>query len=290
MTRLVLIHGRSQEDKDPANLKQEWIDAWKEGLKQAKLAFPEAADIKFPYYGNTLLDLSMGADSIAEVIVKAPKGTAADPEREKFILDVLRETLLVEAGQAAVDATDAEVNEKAPQNWGWVQAILEKVDKHVPGASAGSIAIATNDVYQYLENAGIRDTIESGVRQAFTSEQPMIIVSHSLGTVVAYNLLRREGKAQDWKVPLFVTLGSPLAVTAIRKKLSPIKHPSCVGQWVNAFDKRDVVALHPLDAKHFAIDPPIRNIGDVNNKTENRHGIIGYLDHGEVASLIHRHL
>ncbi len=78
--------------------------------------------------------------------------------------------------------------------------------------------------------------------------------------MVAYNLLRREGQAQRWNVPLFVTLGSPLAVTAIRAKLAPNRRPPCVGRWLNALDERDVVALYPLDAQSFPVDPPIVNI------------------------------
>jgi len=185
------------------------------------------------------------------------------------------------------EVTGAEVLDKGVLNWGWVQGLLETIDRHVPLASGASIALATNDVYQYVDNIGVRDEIEVGVRQALTAEVPTVVVSHSLGTVVAYNLLRREGAAQRWNVPLFVTLGSPLAVTALRKKLSPNRHPTCVGRWFNAFDKRDVVALYPLDTKNFPLDPEITNKQDVDNPTSNRHGISGYLSDPEVARTIH---
>lgn len=119
------------------------------------------------------------------------------------------------------------------------------------------------------------------------ADVPTVVVSHSLGTVVAYNLLRREGRQQGWNIPLFVTLGSPLGVDAMRKKLAPIEHPACVRCWFNAYDPRDVVALFPLDEKNFDVDPPIVNKGDVNNLTSNRHGISGYLSDPEVARAIH---
>ena len=69
---------------------------------------------------------------------------------------------------------------------------------------------------------------------------------------MAYHLLSREGVARGWKVPLFVTLGSPLGVTAIRKAMKQLTNvqrcPSCAAAWFNAMDERDVpVALPPVD-------------------------------------------
>ena len=120
-----------------------------------------------------------------------------------------------------------------------------------------------------------------------------VIVAHSSGNGGRLQPLRREGLQRDWKVPLFVTVGSPLAVTAIRAKLkgfAPTRIPECAGAWLNAMDPRDVVALYPLDPQNFPIDPAapeIENKTDVSNKTENRHGISGYLDNEVVAARIH---
>src|SRR5258705_4709850 len=147
--------------------------------------------------------------------------------------------------QQLAEVEGAQVIQRGPLNWGWVRGILKAVDKYVPGGSGSGIALATHDVYQYLRNPGIRDTIEEGVRAALLPGVPTVVVAHSLGTVVAYNLLRREGAAQGWVVPLLVTVGSPLAVTAIKRALRPIQHPACVTHWFNAMDSHDVVALYP---------------------------------------------
>ena len=110
-----------------------------------------------------------------------------------------------------------------------------------------------------------------------------------MGTVVAYNLIRREGAKRGWQVPQLVTVGSPLAIHEIRrtlKRFDTIRCPEVVSAWFNAYDPRDVVALFPLDVDHFELDPTkpsIVNKGDVQNKTDNRHGIAGYLDDKDVA-------
>ena len=290
MTQLVFIHGRAQEHKDAAALKGEWIASWKDGLAKSGLAMPVAeSDIRFPFYGDTLYDLAQGktVEQAAAIIVKG--AADAGMEAQEFILAVLQEVqdragisdaaIASESGQLVVD--------KGVLNWSWVQHLLVAIDRNVPGASAASIALGTNDVFQYMDNVGIRNHIENGVREAMQADVPTVVVSHSLGTVVAYNLLRREGADRGWKVPMLVTLGSPLAVTALRKKLAPNRHPSCVGSWFNAFDTRDVVALYPLDAKNFPLDPGITNYQDVKNETPNRHGISGYLSDPLVARTIH---
>ncbi len=286
--QLVFVHGRAQEHKDSVALKADWIDAWKKGLAKSGLTMPiDESDIRFPYYGDTLFDLveETDPDKAAKVVVR---GEGTSEEQKEFIRSVLEEVkarAVTEeqfqevAGQAVV--------ERGPLNWGWVQSILETVDKYVPGASGASIALATNDVFQYLKNPGIRDVIDTGVRSAVDPGVETVVVSHSLGTVVAFNVLRRDGDDAGWNVPLFVTVGSPLAVTAIKKGLRPIKHPTCVGDWYNAMDGGDIVALYPLDSDNFDVDPAIENKTDVENHTSNQHGIAGYLDDKDVARRIY---
>jgi hypothetical protein len=91
-------------------------------------------------------------------------------------------------------------------------------------------------------------------------------------------------------VPLFVTLGSPLAINAVQSRLTPHTFPKPVGTWFNALDTDDVVALHPLSKKHFDTGGKIENHDRVKNWTDNQHGIAGYLDDEKVARRIHEAL
>lgn len=186
-----------------------------------------------------------------------------------------------------VTYSNLEIIQRGPLNWEWLQTILKSIDRDVPFASGASIAVATYDVWEYLNNRVVSTAIDKGVSQAFVPDEETIVVAHSLGTVVAYNLLSGAGTKNRWNVPLFVTVGSPLAVTAIKGSFPQIEVPPCVGKWFNAMDPRDVVALYPLDDKNFPVAPrEIENKTDVNNPTENRHGISGYLGDKEVARRI----
>ena len=197
------------------------------------------------------------------------------------VADAVRERAGITDGQVDVEY-GSDPSPRGPLNWKWVQAILRAIDKHTP-MNQKSLETFTRDVFLYTTRAGVRDEIDSIVAQKLTDE-PTVVVSHSLGTVVAYNVLRNERRSL--KVPLLVTLGSPLGVRAVRDQFRPLKYPPVVAGWYNAFDTRDVVALYPLDDKNFPLQPRIENNSAVNNSTDNRHGIAGYLDNQDVAKRI----
>jgi hypothetical protein len=291
MKQLVFIHGRSQEDKSPDELKKNWIEAWSKGLDKNNLSMPIAEErIRFPYYGDTLRDMVKGIDEkeAAKIIVR---GAEDDAAAAYFFAEMLNDFIAAarisdEEIERNLDPSSRVMIERGPQNWKWVQAVLTTIDQHLPGGAA-LIALVTNDVYQYLSKSSLRGHIENGVMAAFDKEADNVIVAHSLGSVVAYTVLQRLSQQQGWRVPMMITVGSPLGVKAIRTKLRPISHPSCVGSWFNAMDPDDVVSLYPLDARNFKINPAIENKTDVDNRTPNQHGIIGYLDDPVVARRIY---
>jgi hypothetical protein len=287
--KLVFVHGRAQEKKDRIALRESWIDALKDGLAKSNLSLPiPDTDIKLPYYGDELFKLANGADSAekAEVIYRGKPGNQAEIDFKQQMLEEYRRKANISEAQLRSVSND-EVIQRGAQNWGWVQAILKAFDQYVPGMSDGTIALFTNDVYCYLKNVIAQEKIDKIVLNDIDPGGETVLVSHSLGTIVAYSILRRNGEPGNWKIPQFVTLGSPLAVTAVRNSFVPLKHPSCVGHWFNAMDERDVVALYPLDGNHFGVAPPIDNKTDVDNFTKNRHGIEGYLSDKVVAQRIH---
>lgn len=289
MKELVFIHGRSQEKKDSVALKAQWVAAWTAGLSKSSLKIPIAEkDIHFPYYGQTLYDLVKGVseDQAAEIVIRGTRGGNAQQQFVNAVIFEIAEQLNIPPEKIA-EAAGEPVVKRGLLNAKWVQGILRLIDQRVHGGSGAAVALFTNDVYQYLMNRNIGDDIDNGVRKAISPNASTVVVGHSLGTVVAYRLLSKEGVKEQWSVPLFVTLGSPLAVTAIHDALQPVRHPACVSKWYNAMDTRDVVPLYPLDKDHFDVNPPIENNTDVRNGTSNRHGIEGYLSDEKVARRIY---
>ena len=226
------------------------------------------------------------------------RGDGIDYEERRFISAVLEEVGKRRGitSEQLVEISGPQILDRGVLNWAWVQALLSALDRHVPYASGATIALFTHDVYQYLKNSSVREAIDEGVAAAFDQSVEAVVVGHSLGTVVAYNLLRMQGHLTNWKVPLFVTLGSPLGVREIQRTLrafAPVRCPQCVSDWFNALDARDVVALYELTAQSFPLNPASPAINDyagVRNTTDNRHGIAGYLNDEVVAKRIYQAL
>lgn len=294
MTReLVLVHGRAQQGKDSVALKAAWIDSLVTGMAKSglELPIPETA-VRLPFYGDTLVDLVAGrtGDDVAQVIVRGTgDDEAAQAFLEQVVLEVQEKTGLSDADVLAAAGADDVVG-RGFQNSRLVLGILRALDAYVPLASGPALALATADVYHYLHNPGITKVITDGVRAAMTPRVESVVVGHSLGSVVAYKLLKEEGPAAGWAVPALITVGCPLGVGAIRRAIGGLAHPSVVGTWFNALDPDDVVALRPLEAPWFGIDPAVTNKVDVDNPTANQHGISGYLEDPEVARRIHEAL
>jgi len=182
---------------------------------------------------------------------------------------------------AQVDAEyGANTDPKGPLNWEWVQAILRALDKYGGGISSAAIESFSRDVFLYTTRADVREEIDRIVANSLT-EEPAVMVGHSLGSVVAYSVLRSDRRSL--RIPLYLTLGCPLGIRAIRDQFRPLQYPLPVKEWFNAFDTRDIVALHPLDRANFPVTPEIENYAAVKNSTGNRHGIVGYLEDPHVA-------
>jgi hypothetical protein len=282
--KLLLIHGRDQQGKDPAALKAEWLAALSQGAKKLDRKVPADLDVTFPFYGDRL-DAYARSFEIPLTEDIQTKGAAVDDDFLDFqaeIAEAFRERAGVSDAQVAAEY-GPNPKPRGPLNWEWVQAVLRAVDQHGKTLNQATLETFTRDVYLYTTRAGVRDAIDRIVTDTLTTD-PTVVVAHSLGSVVAYSILSSDPR--PLKVPLLVTVGSPLALRAIREQFRPLQHPAPVASWYNAFDKRDVVALYPLDAANFTVTPPIDNFAGVDNHTSNRHGIAGYLDDATVAKRV----
>lgn len=283
--RILFIHGRSQGGKDPDVLLENWIDALKRGLQAAGLRLPDGVQFDFPFYADTLDRFVSGLKDPNPDVIEMAGGNGTASALDDFLAESLDEIVHdAEIPEAEVQAMveGPAVTEMAPQNWRWVRAIAKAIDKRLTPASEWTIKRFLTDVHLYIANRNVQRAINAIVASELRQE-PTVVVGHSLGSVVGYRLLAELQDASH--IRRYITLGSPLGMKSIAKRLGIAQH---VGQptWFNAFDKRDIVALHPLDQKRFPTQPAILNHDQVNNHTPNRHGIAGYLDDPQVARAV----
>jgi hypothetical protein len=278
--RLVLVHGIAQGGRNPKDIEVEWLASLNEGLSRSGLSLPKGVDVKLPFYGDELDRLVQEYDVPISGEIAAKGGEIPDDYalfREKVVEEIRRKAGISDE-QAQVEM-GSDVADKGVQNWKWVQALIRIIDRRVTGLSGWTIEEFLRCVYLYTQKNDARTRIDRIVSADFTDDS--VVVGHSLGSVVAYNILRsRSGPLH------YVTVGSPLAIRAVRRTLGPLKNPAGGKGWFNALDPVDVVSLYPLDSNNFDVTPAIVNHSNVANWTDNHHGIVGYLDDTKVAQAV----
>lgn len=149
----------------------------------------------------------------------------------------------------------------------------------------GTIALRfLKQAYSYLMHQNCMSAVDEVVRPHLSSQEPLMIISHSLGTIVSYRMmleLQKSGKLGS--VPLFVTMGSPLSLKLVRSRidLAPQPLPS-VKKWLNVTDREDFIALgNSLDGNYFQMQ--IENDLSLENGYSDPHSFEKYISSSAVC-------
>lgn len=285
--RMILVHGINQQGKSSQKILDEWLTtlhatyATYDHDPLGKLSRIEAA-----FYGDTLEQLSsvkVKSEAIALGAEEAPD------DFDDFAIDALKEMALrIGATEAQIDA---EVSKTAiAQGAGPHKKLLKAIARVIETISPfhGTIALRVlGQAHAYIRNQYVHDEVNKLVRPLFEDDEPAIVVSHSLGTIVSYSLLREFAqKGRPRQSPLLVTLGSPLGIDSVRKGFpKPRIKPDNILRWVNGSDPEDFVALRPeLTNDNFG--PGIENYPDIENGHADPHSISGYLSDSRIAKAI----
>jgi len=170
-------------------------------------------------------------------------------EIEDLTDDPARRAFLERLATRALDGSDAAAREAPPPAVGTkVLPLPSFMRRRIVQATTRLLLRDVNDFFFVPERrapmlASVVDRLSSG-------GGPFVVVAHSQGTMIAYEVLRQLDRAEI-QVPLFVTIGSPLGLTEVKdvfrewtgKKRGKLPFPPCVDRWVNVGDRLDPVAL-----------------------------------------------
>ena len=213
---LLLLHGVGPGDQS---------DGWKVALERAlaDLGYPDLDDVTViaPKYANAL----RGTDDnepLPGMTVKAPSGDAARKNRREF-----------------------------ERRMGAVEVVLGRHDRGigwVGGDAVAGAALAQPYFVQasnYLTKPQIRAAVLHRILRRLPQSGRLVIVGHSLGSVIAADLLRRLPAGIS--VVGLVTVGSPLAnpqfdVDRLREAVK--EPPTNLAWWVNFWNAADAVTTH----------------------------------------------
>ena len=136
---------------------------------------------------------------------------------------------------------------------------------------------------RYFEDEGgiatrIREHVKSVLRPLYRSGAEVMLVAHSLGSVIAYDVLW-ELTWQDgspWRVDHLLTLGSPLGMFYVQRRLRGHaeagirRYPGNILHWTNVSAQGDLTALDRGLRDDFGA---MRELGLVQDITDYTHGI-----------------
>ena len=281
--KIVLIHGRAQGGRSSQQILEQWVPGLKAGMHAAGLTLDPSIPIVAPFYGDVLDSMSEQAIRFRPEVVT--RGTPPSGDVDEVTAAMIKQ-MAIRAGldiDQVLDGENVSVVERGPERWGWVQALARRLEAKYPWLARTVIGKVTSDVKSYIDFPHIQDAVHDIVVPAL-EDGPTVIVSHSLGTVIAYWSLVEHVPNAD--VPLLITAGSPLGLNTIKKRLpQPLRIPHGVERWLNVTDQEDIVALHArLDQDTFI--PGIENVDDVENG-DDPHAIERYLSDPRVARAIH---
>jgi hypothetical protein len=175
MVQLVLTHGRSQEFGVPATLLREWEDALRYGLQRAKAPFSADIPISFAFYGD------FWRPDAEEV-----ERERGDEEQPTALQETLAEEML-----AAMPPSERE-EEVERLGWDSLNGMVTWLDERV---GVGQLALQwfLTDIDRYFAEEALREQAMGRIVAAIeAANDEVVLLGHSLGTVVAYDALRRH--------------------------------------------------------------------------------------------------
>ncbi|MFD1145511.1 hypothetical protein [Saccharothrix hoggarensis] len=257
---LVFVHGIGGP-RDAALMRGEWLAGLVEGARRAghgksAAALSTSTDVRFVDYSDLMI--TAGAQGTSDVV---SEGEA------RFLLEFV--TTLVDELSAEVEDPRAvrvlveaksQLAAEGAQGVGEVVRVLSAALTSVlriPGLRRAGQWVterrllgALAQVGRYLGRGEVLDgaSLDERVRQrvlaALPENRPVILVAHSLGSVVTFEALHEYARP----VRLLVTLGSPLATAAVvlhRVRPVPPTTPPTVERWLNFWDRDDIVVARP---------------------------------------------
>jgi hypothetical protein len=267
--RLVLVHGVGKPRRQAVD-KDRWISALADGARRAghslaaeRLIAGELAEIVFAYYG----------DLFAAAHRQGAEGIALTQQEAELLHALLTEITEAQCdahpnddGQPGAALASARAQLRLGET-GTAQGAGDLVRQSINAATTllgarpwyragqwvgGKFLVADlAQAARYLsrgEPDPAGQTLDARIRAAVAASigpDPAVVIAHSLGTVVGFEALHEPGA----RVPLFVTLGSPLAMRAVvwpRVRPRPPATPDRVDRWLNFWDRDDIIVPRPI--------------------------------------------
>lgn len=298
---IIIIHGRNFKP-NKKQLEKNWIEALHHGLEREG---KDVADL----FSNTKKTFVYFGEESNRFLRKIGKkyDEHENTNDRKITLSNLKKYKSEQFNRSTYEHLPGKtaLKEAVADAFGGALSMLGVADKIISSVAP--------DMAWYWEKdsqfgSDIRWNLTEVLSKAFRNNEEIILISHSLGTMIAYDVLWKfshYGEYRDIKgkkLDLWLTLGSPLGDETVKNNLKGAnlegkrKYPTNIKKWINVAaeddyichdqavenDYRSMLTSNIID---FIIDHRIYNLATCRNKSNPHHGV-GYLIHPTVSKII----
>jgi len=146
----------------------------------------------------------------------------------------------------------------------WMHLLGDAMPRFSRIIARPEMRLTMTEARRYLHDADgvateIRAMLKAALRQAWEAGEDVLLIGHSLGSVIAYDTLwelSHEDRDAE-RVDLFLSLGSPLASRLIRENLRGVtragaeRYPANIRRWKNFAARGELTALRPRLEPYF---------------------------------------
>ena len=191
----------------------------------------------------------------------------------------------------------------------WMFTLADKLPVLIPHIATERVRLHLRDLRRYTQNKNelaehTREMLKVSLRRARDAGRPILLIAHSMGSVIAYESLWQMSRAnrEAMHIDLFLTMGSPLGQRYIQKLLKGsdaigvVRYPANIRRWINLSAVGDLTAINPYLQKEFrdmleaglveSIDDRIIHNWFRLDGVLNPHAEYGYLVNPETARIV----
>jgi hypothetical protein len=147
----------------------------------------------------------------------------------------------------------------------WIFSLADVMPFLIPHIANERLELHMRDLRRYVRNSNeiaehTRQMLKIPLRAAAEAGRPILLIGHSMGSVIAWDSLWQLAHSDDdhVAVDLFLTMGSPLGQHYIQRRLQggaesgASRFVSGIRRWVNLTAVGDLTAIDPVLADDFA--------------------------------------
>jgi len=178
-------------------------------------------------------------------------------EHRDFALDAAAvDALIAQHGPNALDLAEAMSTKRRLLRW--LFRLGDLLPFLIPHIATERMALHLRDLRRYVQNhngiaQNIRQQLKLPLRAAQVSGRPILLIAHSMGSVIAFETLWQLSRFDRYEVDIhtLLTMGSPLGQHYIQKRLKghdaigPVRYPANIRRWINLAAVGDMTTIDP---------------------------------------------